>query len=202
MQKLKDDIKKRIDDAAIQLFRAHGFQGVSMRRIAENADMTVGNIYRYYKNKDELFTSLILPSFNEIKDLFELWNFKSIEQFIEDGHKFSGVIIDTFLKIHSKYQNELFILVHGCEGSSILNPVQHVRDLLARRLMFILEYHFAGNDNIDVVFFSELTAQNIINSNIQILYEFGNDVDRRNHLMEYVQINIGSLLSIYTKKEK
>ncbi len=202
MQKLKDETKRRIDEAALQLFRTFGYQGVSMRRIAENADMTVGNIYRYYKNKDELFSSLIQPSYDEIITLLEMWHFASVENFISDGGKYVGTIIDTFLEIHKRHANELFILVNGCEGSCILSPVTHIRDLLSVRITLLLEHYFIDDKKgIDIEFFSRLISQNILDGNIRILYEFGNDTDRRNHMLEYVGINITAFLNRTKAKE-
>ena len=58
-QILKEDIKRRIDDAALEIFCEMGYQGAVMADIARIAGVSVGNIYRYYKNKEELFNLLV-----------------------------------------------------------------------------------------------------------------------------------------------
>jgi AcrR family transcriptional regulator len=43
-----------IVDAALELFRENGFDGTTMRAIAERAGVSVGNAYYYFSSKDEL----------------------------------------------------------------------------------------------------------------------------------------------------
>ena len=52
MQVLKDDIKKRILNAAKQEFAKRGFIKTSMRDIAKGAGVGVGNLYNYFPSKD------------------------------------------------------------------------------------------------------------------------------------------------------
>jgi len=53
MQVLKEKTRRDIVEAAEKEFRKLSFEKASMRTIATNANMTVGNLYRYYKNKQE-----------------------------------------------------------------------------------------------------------------------------------------------------
>jgi len=48
MQVLKESVRNAIVEGAIAEFFHNGFQKANMRRIADNANITVGNIYRYY----------------------------------------------------------------------------------------------------------------------------------------------------------
>jgi AcrR family transcriptional regulator len=54
-----DANRERIERVALRLFCAQGFHGTSMRQIAERSRVSLGNIYNYYRTKDELFTSII-----------------------------------------------------------------------------------------------------------------------------------------------
>ncbi|MGH3587310.1 MAG: TetR family transcriptional regulator [Pseudonocardia sp.] len=40
--------------AALELFREHGFEGTTMRAVADRAGVSVGNAYYYFSSKDEL----------------------------------------------------------------------------------------------------------------------------------------------------
>ena len=62
MQILKDEVKKSIRQAALSEFKKHGYMKASIRQIADAAGITPGNIYRYFKSKDDLFDELIQPS--------------------------------------------------------------------------------------------------------------------------------------------
>ena len=49
---------KRVVRAADELFRTHGFRGVTMERVAREAAVAKATLYSYFKNKDELFVAV------------------------------------------------------------------------------------------------------------------------------------------------
>jgi AcrR family transcriptional regulator len=51
--------REKIERVALRLFCAQGFHGTSMRQIAQQSRVSLGNIYNYYKTKDDLFTSIV-----------------------------------------------------------------------------------------------------------------------------------------------
>ena len=53
-QKQAMETKQRIKSAAIKLFEERGFDNVYIEDIAAEAGCSVGNIYHYFKNKEEL----------------------------------------------------------------------------------------------------------------------------------------------------
>ena len=55
---LNPDLKSRIDAAALHLFAERGADATPMPMIAEAAGASVGSLYRYYANKDELVARL------------------------------------------------------------------------------------------------------------------------------------------------
>lgn len=62
-----------LDDGIIQAayaeFLAYGFQKASLHKIAEKAGVTTGAIYTRYKNKDDLFASLLQNFFETMRAL-------------------------------------------------------------------------------------------------------------------------------------
>ena len=69
MQILKDDVRERIVDSAKKEFLDKGIEGSSMRDIAAGSNMTVGNLYRYFKNKEELNDFIVGETLKEIDKL-------------------------------------------------------------------------------------------------------------------------------------
>lgn len=63
------DLDGEIIRAATEEFLACGFEKASMRKIAAERGITVGAIYTRYPSKDKLFSSLVQPFVNQIKDL-------------------------------------------------------------------------------------------------------------------------------------
>ena len=48
-QTLKDDVKARIIESAKEEFLENSYEKTSMRAIASKSNITVGNLYRYFK---------------------------------------------------------------------------------------------------------------------------------------------------------
>jgi AcrR family transcriptional regulator len=51
--------KSRIEEAAKKLFIKQGFHATSMRNIAARAGTSLGNVYNYYRTKEEILSSII-----------------------------------------------------------------------------------------------------------------------------------------------
>ena len=65
-QVLKESQRKKILDAARQELLTKGYRDASMRRIAACAQMTAGNLYRYFSSKDELIRHITQPALIEL----------------------------------------------------------------------------------------------------------------------------------------
>lgn len=74
----KEEVREKILASALTAFRENGYSGASMRLIANNAGVSLGNVYRYFKNKDDLFNAVVEPVYksyisfiNEIGNIVE-----------------------------------------------------------------------------------------------------------------------------------
>ena len=54
----REQLRKQIIEAAMELFREESYASVSMRKIAKRIEYSVGTLYLYYKDKDELFLAV------------------------------------------------------------------------------------------------------------------------------------------------
>lgn len=189
MQVLKDCIRERIETSAIKLFKANGFEKVSMRKIAEDAQMTVGNIYRYYDSKDHLFESILKPTLDEILALLSDEISDKIIDAPDKNTEFVSRVISIFLEIHSKHSEVLDILVYSCEGSSMGRPVEFVSDLLANRMSNLIDKYVKKKKlELDVHFVSHMICEALVDNFIKILYKFENDESRRMHMLQITQV--------------
>ena len=57
-QERGQDTRRRIVDVALVLFREHGYDGTTMRMIAGEAGISLGNAYYYFAGKDDLILEL------------------------------------------------------------------------------------------------------------------------------------------------
>jgi AcrR family transcriptional regulator len=55
-----DSSRSRISGAAVRIFVSEGFDGLSMRRIAEEVGMTATAIYRHFDNKEALIDEIVV----------------------------------------------------------------------------------------------------------------------------------------------
>lgn len=54
----REDLRRRVIVAATELFQEEGYAAVSMRKIAKKVEYSVGTLYLYYRDKDELFLAV------------------------------------------------------------------------------------------------------------------------------------------------
>jgi len=136
MQVLKEEVRQKIKKAAISEFEENGYQKTSMRSIASNAGVTVGNLYRYFKNKDDLFNMIIQPAFQEIyKFIDEFARFKK-SKLSEEKQKedFIKMFEESLIRIYIQHRPELVILLNGSKGSQMENAREQIIFLIAGRI--------------------------------------------------------------------
>ena len=73
-------------EAARACFRAHGFQGASMAQIAATAGLSVGQIYRYFANKDAVIAAIIEQGVRE-----NIEHIAAIETLVRSGEDVAAV---------------------------------------------------------------------------------------------------------------
>ena len=58
----REKLRQRQDmlSAALKLFSEKGYHNVSMHEIAERAEFAIGTIYKFFKNKEDLYKALLL----------------------------------------------------------------------------------------------------------------------------------------------
>lgn len=69
MQIKKESVKNKILESAKEEFLEKGFEKASIRSIAARANVTKGNIYTYFKSKDDLFAFLVQPALKTIDQI-------------------------------------------------------------------------------------------------------------------------------------
>ena len=74
--------------AALELFSEKGYQNVSMHEIAEKAEFAIGTLYKFFKNKEDLYKSLIV----EQADRFHEALTKAIEEADDEIEKLRNYV--------------------------------------------------------------------------------------------------------------
>lgn len=99
-QRRKDiELEERRRDvlaSAEALFAAHGYEGVSVNRIADEVGLSVGSLYNLFHGKEELFGAVFMNAVQEREEDFDqILHDESIPP-LEALRRFLQAMIDTF----------------------------------------------------------------------------------------------------------
>jgi AcrR family transcriptional regulator len=61
----KENLRRTILTAAGELFLEHGYEGFSLRQVAERIGYSATTIYRYFANKDDLLFAIVYEGFQQ-----------------------------------------------------------------------------------------------------------------------------------------
>lgn len=70
-QRERDEVREKILDAARELFVECGYEGVSMRKVAERIEYSPTTIYLYFADKEALFRDLCSTDFLKLATSFQ-----------------------------------------------------------------------------------------------------------------------------------
>ena len=116
MQVPKDEVRERILRSATDEFFEHGYKNASLRLIAEKAEITIGNIYSYFKNKEDLFGNIMQNIMSRlevfISDVFRNEHGENVSI-----HTISDLICDIF----KDNKKAFMIIISGSEGTTFYN---------------------------------------------------------------------------------
>jgi AcrR family transcriptional regulator len=120
MQYAKDEIRQRIIDVAREEFLEKGFEKASIRTITARAKTSKSNIYNYFKDKDDLFCSILEPTLAKIQKGFEVaksFNVpKGVDEYTQDSQK---LVVDTVMEFVFENITDLRLLLFHAQGSSL-----------------------------------------------------------------------------------
>ena len=67
----RTELREKILDAARELFITDGYEGVSMRKVAEKIEYSPTAIYIHFPDKEQLFRELCLEDFGRLAEVFQ-----------------------------------------------------------------------------------------------------------------------------------
>ena len=139
MQILKNDIRQKILDSARHEFSKNSFEKASIRSIAQNAGITSGTIYAYFKSKDELFCEVLSPLMTELNSY--MTDGMSPDAKIETKFEadFIDRTVDKYMLFVNNMRTLLKILLFNAHGSSLENYKYNITEKAVRDSRAFLE---------------------------------------------------------------
>ena len=71
-EEIRNEKKRVIMDAALDLFANDGFHATSISKIAEKANISKGLMYNYFESKEELLNTILDHGFRQLLDNFDI----------------------------------------------------------------------------------------------------------------------------------
>ncbi len=120
-QREKEQRKLEIINAARKVFSNKGFNSATMEEIASEAELSPGTLYLYFKNKEELHTSLSIEILKHLADEIQ----KVVAQDITVEEKIER-FRDVFIDVYDYDSNILINLFHLQSGETLKNLSEEV----------------------------------------------------------------------------
>jgi len=170
VQVLKDEIRNNILEAAKRLFYEKGYNNASLRDIANKSGITVGNVYRYFANKECVLEGVVYPVYSKIMDYIEL-----SESYIKAGESktfedFRNEINDYILRITKEYRLEMLILFKGAQGTKFEKTRSELVSLIENRIYEGL-FKRVKMDLNEAAYLSKVVARSFLDSLIMVIEE-------------------------------
>jgi len=104
--------RRAIVAAAVDLFARQGYEGTSIREIADQAGMNKGNLYYYFPAKDDLLFAIVDDLHNDFNRQFQQWSSAGstpLERLrsVLRGH--AALVCQTYQQTRITYENFRFL---------------------------------------------------------------------------------------------
>ncbi|MEQ8197481.1 MAG: TetR/AcrR family transcriptional regulator, partial [Clostridiaceae bacterium] len=139
-QYLKDEVRNSIAEEALKEFLKKGYQGASIRSIAKNSNTSVGNIYKYFSSKEDIYENLIGSVYNRIIDYIGYFDRGQIKENAQDV--FNG-LIEKIMDIFNDSSAEIDILLNQSKGSKYENCKTIFIDFITRIVTEEMKYQLS-----------------------------------------------------------
>lgn len=194
MQVLKDEIKKAIDSAAIHEFYRLGYIDTSIRGVAKRAGISVGNLYHYYKSKDELFYDLLAPVVSEIVSIISENELDEYSGKVSELQFHMEIQIGRITGVILKRRMEISILLYGSKGTKYEN----VKDIFIKSLFEHIKEHIDLNQIKFPEEMAWIMAVSIVEGYLEIVRKYYDHPMFMEFLNMYFKLHFKGWLDFFT----
>lgn len=159
-QVLKAHVKEEILKSGLSEFYKTGYDKSKIRDIAIKSNVSPGNIYRYFTNKEQLFNAIVTPVFNELKIMFKKLNASesSSNEVLEKD------FVDMLVQMINKHRYEIHIIL---SNETILPLVSKelnkmMEDVILASFRHKSDDDISSNDKIMIKAYTESVKKGIV----------------------------------------
>ena len=193
MQYLKEEVRKNILEEALKEFKRMDYKGTSIRTIAKNSETSVGNFYKYFHSKADLYEKLIGSVYERLMDYINQFNKVEINE--ETDHIFYK-LMEEIMEIFKENSTELTILLNKSEGSKYENCKKNFVDFVTRIVSEKMEYELSlKGKRLKNNFIIWLISYNLVESISIILREKDDGAEVRKLIIDIIDIFYKNIMS-------
>ena len=170
MNKNENDYEKRklLIEAAKKEFLEKGYNKASLRKICANAGMTTGALYFFFENKEDLFSSIVDPPVEELKQMiFE--HFKEDRDFLGrlntmdlgdlDHSDMAELVVDHIYKNYDAF----ILLLSGSKEDALEERIDEFVELMEKSTaMMVSESRFYTIDPFMTHWMAHTTVDSVV----------------------------------------
>jgi len=191
MQYLKDEVRNNITEKALQEFREKGYNGASIRSIAKNSDTSVGNIYKYFNGKDDIYENLIGSVYSRVMSCIDQFSQVKLD---ENSEKVFYGLMGNIMDLVEDNSEELSILFNKSEGSRYENCKSTFTDFITDTVTRMMNYKLglegkSLQDNFKIY----LLSCSLVNSISIILSEIKDSAEIKRQILDMIDILFGNI---------
>lgn len=129
-----DERRRKIIQAAMDVFSRSGFSGATTRKIAEKAGISEAMIYSHFKDKEDLYSAIIDQKMQESEPLY--YPLDAMRK--KDDERVFQTIVSNFIQRYSDDTTFLRLLLfsalegHELAGMFVAGPVRRFFEFLAQ----------------------------------------------------------------------
>jgi len=138
-----EGLDEKLMESAKKEFMTYGYKDASINRIAKNAGATSGALYIRYKNKDELFCSLVDFAIKGVQEKINHYKgkFSTLGKSQSWGQMdiLDREVFDWMIDFIFDHHDEFKLLICKSDGSSVSGFVSHLIDFKFQRTYEFIE---------------------------------------------------------------
>lgn len=193
MQYLKDEVRKNILEEALKEFKRMDYKGTSIRAITKNSETSVGNFYKYFHSKGDLYEKLIGPVYDRLMDYINQFNKVEIN---EEADDIFYKLMEKIMEIFKENSIELTILLNKSEGSKYENCKKNFVDFVTRIVSEKMKYELSlQGKRLKNNFIIWLISYNLVESISIILREKDDGDQVRKLIIDMIDIFYKNIMS-------
>lgn len=202
MQTKKIEVERKIYKGALEIFKEKGYKSATMKEISKSSGVPIGNIYRYYQNKEILFDEIVFEVYSRIKFIH---NHEELETGNPNFNDKPRVFLSRYIALATSKPMEFSILFNSSEGTKYEKFIDELVDIRWEKYAEYLKTTDVGNRKIDKDFIMIL-IKSAITSTIGISKKYSNNEKLlRYYLMKFDYFfkggirETGKTIKFYTK---